>query len=833
MPSIRRLLAIPARIDPFTRWVALFGLLTLAVLWVTTSALIGQVTTRDTLENARAEVETTVSSLVVHGLLESGFPDDSSADLADWDGGSEFAEFVTTFVLSDRVSHVIVHDRTGLVVYSDVAELIGTMHEMQTMSDDGSQATASTAWRPNLDHGHTYDEGHGHSHDEPEPEQVEEEHNELLLEVATPLVLPGGSEPIGMLSIYLDGEPLRNAMSGLNNLVRIAVGSVLAVSYGGLLLLVSNRSGVIRSHQSALEDRAIQLEKAAIAVRTSERRHRALVARSADGILTVRRDGEITYGSPSAAELMGVGSNGLLSSNLSGLITSGERDHVREVLSRVAQSPGASEVLEISVARSNERITILEATLTNMLDDESVAGVVVNCRDITERKQHERQLRRMAFHDRLTGLVNRAVFDDRLERAVTRGARGAPQPAVLLIDLDRFKLVNDEMGHAAGDQALIETAHRIEQLTAAGATVARLGGDEFAVLIEHPPNDRLVIELGESIAAVLGVPFNLDGKEVRLGASVGIALGAGPGERDAEALLRAADTAMYRVKKSHPGGVAVFEPEVDTMSSARLDLEAELRHAVENGEFSLVYQPQYDVGSGELVGFEALLRWNHPTQGLRSPMEFMAAAETTGEIVPIGRWVLREAISANRTWRDKHPGLEPVISVNTSPVELRETSYVSFVAELLESTGLPPSALRVEVTEIALTNSSDEAIGQLRALRQIGVRVAIDNFGMGFSTLASLRELPVDLVKIDRSFVADCDTDAEVRRTVDAMTTLAHSVGLHVVAGGIEQEGELDTIQTIGGEEAQGYYFSRPLSGEDALELLDGLAHGQEPRSAA
>jgi diguanylate cyclase (GGDEF)-like protein len=452
---------------------------------------------------------------------------------------------------------------------------------------------------------------------------------------------------------------------------------------------------------------------------------------------------------------------------------------------------------------------MLEAIGKNLLDDPAVGGIVVNYRDITERKALEEQLAHEALHDPLTGLANRVLFKDRVQHAVARQRRGGRPIAVLFVDLDDFKTVNDSLGHGVGDVLLVEAGRRIQGCIRPGDTTARLGGDEFAVLLEDAdaPAARAA---AERIVHALDAPVHVAGREVFVTGSIGIAPGA-PGD-GVDDLLRNADMAMYRAKEVGKGRALVYDPAMSAAALERFELISDLQRALERGELSLRYQPILDLERSRIVGAEALVRWTHPRLGLLPPLEFVPLAEETGLVVPLGRWVRGEACRQLAAWRELAPAGAPLfVSVNLAPRELYEPDLVGEVASLLAQHGLAPSTLVFEVTEGAITASDRVVSDQLLALRELGVRIAIDDFGTGYSSLAHLKRLPLDELKIDKAFVISLTEEADdsviVRSTID----LGHNMGLKVVAEGVENLEAFGVLERFGCDMAQGYFISRPL----------------------
>ena len=439
---------------------------------------------------------------------------------------------------------------------------------------------------------------------------------------------------------------------------------------------------------------------------------------------------------------------------------------------------------------------------------ESRRALLVAATDVTARRKAQQRLLQAAFYDPLTGLPNRALFKDRLEVAFARAqGREAARFAVLFLDLDRFKLVNDSLGHRAGDELLVQIARRLESCRRAGDTVARLGGDEFTLLVEGVATDDEAIQVAERVHRALAPPFLLEGHEVFAGASIGIALG-GPSTERVEHLLRDADTAMYRAKVRGCRH-AVFDSSMHERVMQALRMENELRRALDRGELRVHYQPIVDLASSRTVAVEALVRWEHRERGLVAPGEFIPVAEETGLVVPIGRWVLDEACRALSVLP------QPLmLSVNLSGRQLLQQEFCDHLRQSLASGGLDPSRLRLELTESMLIGNGAAAIGALEKLRSTGVRLCIDDFGTGYSSLSYLHELPIDALKIDRSFVGAMGGDERKIKIVQSILLLGKGLGIEVVAEGVETQEQVDALKQLGCERAQGYFFARPVPWE-------------------
>ena len=441
-------------------------------------------------------------------------------------------------------------------------------------------------------------------------------------------------------------------------------------------------------------------------------------------------------------------------------------------------------------------------------------------RDITEQKQVEEKIRHMAHHDALTQLPNRVLLHDRIGQAIAQAQRNDQAMALLFIDLDRFKTVNDSLGHPVGDKLLQVVAGRLLACTRASDTVARIGGDEFVVLLGDLDRPEAARHVAQKVLDSLSEPVTVDGHELKITPSVGICAYPHDGQ-DVETLMRNADIAMYHAKQMGRNNFQFFTQIMNDVAQQRLLLENDLRYAVERGEFILHYQPQLDLKTGGIVGFEALVRWRHPQRGMVAPSEFIPAAEETGLIGPIGEWVLREACTQARAWQKAgHPQLQ--VAVNCSAKQFQHEGFVETVGRILRETGMPAARLELEITESVIIHHSEEVNARFQALEDMGVRISIDDFGTGYSSLSYLKRLAIHQLKIDQSFVRDISSDPDDAAIVSAIIAIAHSLDLDVVAEGVETAEQLAFLRSLGCDSAQGYFFSRPVPADEFEKLMIG-----------
>jgi diguanylate cyclase (GGDEF)-like protein/PAS domain S-box-containing protein len=553
---------------------------------------------------------------------------------------------------------------------------------------------------------------------------------------------------------------------------------------------------------------------------------RSMIQNSSDVIAILDASGEIRYTSPSVRRVLGyepeerVGRSGFAS------IHPEDVHKAQQVLDHVLTAPEATQIDEFRVLHADGSWRWIEISATNLLSDSNVAGIVLNYRDVTDRKQLQDQLRHQALHDSLTGLANRALFHNLLGHSLSAAKRRKNQVAVFYLDLDNFKQINDGLGHEAGDQLLVQVAERLRTCVRAEDTPARLGGDEFAVLAEGLGR-RAAADIAGRVLASLQRPFLLAGQQVSVGASVGIAF-ATPEESSPEDLLRNADVAMYVAKNSGKGRFEIFETSMYRQVKEQLDLELDLRYALEHEEFELHYQPILELDSGHLIGVEALVRWhNRAERRLHMPGEFLPLAERTGLILPIGQWVLENACRQAHEWRTRFPeAASMLLSVNLSERQFLDPGLIETVEHALVTSGLSGTQLILEISEEVLLQNPDIAGERIRGLKRLGIRLAIDDFGGGYSTLRQIRKFPIDMVKIHKSFVEGLAPNSADSELTHGLIDLARRLKFRTLAEGIELDHQAITLGRMGCELGQGFHLARPLDSTGFEGLLTSLGDG-------
>jgi diguanylate cyclase (GGDEF)-like protein/PAS domain S-box-containing protein len=655
----------------------------------------------------------------------------------------------------------------------------------------------------------------------------------IVIVIGSALVTYGASRPVRVAERPVDARR-RERVAVLVPLLPLVLGGVMVLldalraielsSIGkafGLATLVLLLGGAILTRLDALRvARTLQarVEERTLVLGTREKWFRALVQHGSDVVTVLDADGTIRYMTPSGRRILGYDPERLVGLSFGRLLTPDGEELLAGALVACINQPGVSHDLELSVWHRDERWVLTDVTATSLLEDDDIHGLVLTMRDISEHRRLADQLTAQAHTDPLTGLANRTLFSDRVQRAL-EGA-GAGRVAVLFVDLDGFKSVNDTQGHASGDRLLELVGRRLSGCVRTGDVVARLGGDEFGVLLQDDDVEHHAAWVARRIWRQLGSPFQLDGRTLTLGASTGLAVN-DRGDETADQLLRNADLAMYKAKAAERTMFVRFEEEMHDALLARVRVESELRAAVAGGELAVLFQPVVDLDTGLAVGAEALVRWNHPTRGVVSPGDFIGLAEETGVVHELGTWILGEACRNAVQWqRFAPPGQSFHVGVNVSVRQLLP-GWPRVVQAALAESGLPADALTLEVTESVLLERTDEALGLLRQLRTMGVGLALDDFGTGYSSLSYLSRVPVDVLKIDRSFVESVgrrgSEEAEVARTIVRLGT---ALRLTTVAEGIETAEQRAALLAMGCDRGQGYLFARPMSAAELTEYL-------------
>ncbi len=587
----------------------------------------------------------------------------------------------------------------------------------------------------------------------------------------------------------------------------------------GGILVAAGRSALSSGQYAALHalvtSVSLALESSVLSEdlhrRESEARFSSLVARSSDLITVVAGDGIVLYQSPSIERVLGYSTEEVVGRRIDNLLPEDERSKLLAVLTRGKATDSGPEAIECRMRHRDGRWLQFEVLHTNLLDDEHVRGIVLNSRDVSERKAFEEQLAHQAFHDSLTKLANRALFSDRVDHALARGLSEGRRTAVVFGDLDDFKTINDSLGHGAGDEVLMEVAHRLAATVRPTDTAARFGGDEFAVLLEGIETREDATEVAERVLEAMEAPVRIGDTEVFVRTSIGIAI-TEVGERSSPAeLLRNADVAMYIAKRDGKGAYRVFEESMHTEALERLEMRADLQRAIDGDQFELHFQPVVRLNDRTISGVEALVRWHHPSRGVVGPTTFIPVAEEMGLIIPIGQWVFAEACRRAIELQAQFPCDPPLtLAVNLSPRQLNQGDIVGDVRRAILDSGVDPRTLVIEITESLMMTDADLAIERLLEMKALGVRLAMDDFGTGYSSLSYLSRFPVDILKMDRSFLeAGAAPDSGLAAAVVA---LGETLSLQVVAEGIELATQMDSLRELGCELGQGFLFAEPMN---------------------
>jgi diguanylate cyclase (GGDEF)-like protein/PAS domain S-box-containing protein len=605
-----------------------------------------------------------------------------------------------------------------------------------------------------------------------------------------------------------------------NSRARTALFASLAGGMLAMLALTLWLERIRRRSKVAAEVRDIE--------RRSEERIRALVEHSSDVVTVIDpHDRLVRWQAASVHRMLGFDPAHTQGRPLDDLIHPDDLMRVQRCLARCA---AGSEIETVAgrLRHADGSWVHVEAIAENRIGDPAIEGLLLSMRDVGERKALEDRLRHQAFHDPLTGLANRVLFEERLAAALAAAHEGGHHAAVLFLDLDDFKTINDSLGHAIGDELLRSVAERIADALRPGDVASRQGGDEFAVLLTEVVDERAALAIAEQVAAVLRPEFVVAGRELTISASLGLVLD--PGSSSVEDIVRNADIAMYAAKENGKGNIRIFEDALHKRVMDRLELGAEMPQAIEAGQFVLDFQPIVELATERILGMEALVRWEHPVRGRLSPYHFISLAEETGTIVPLGFWVLREACRQTSKLRESSPTRsELYVSVNVSTKQLRDVDFPDRVARILAETDLPAKALVLELTESLLVDDREEIMVQLERLKALGLRLAVDDFGTGYSVLSYLQEFPIDLLKIDKSFVDDIHTAPDKAKLVAGIVQLSDSLRLQVIAEGIEEIAQAQELRAMHSPLGQGYLFSRPVP----IETIDSLLTAQDQPAAA
>jgi diguanylate cyclase (GGDEF)-like protein/PAS domain S-box-containing protein len=548
-----------------------------------------------------------------------------------------------------------------------------------------------------------------------------------------------------------------------------------------------------------------------------EHRFRTMVEKSWSGVVLFDGDIRFSFAGASTVHIIGYDEQELIGRSLFDFVHPRDVDAARVVFAKMVDQPNHESHGELRFRHKEGRWVWLEGFSQNLLHEPSVNAIVLNYRDVTQRKETEKQLEYRAYYDSLTGLPNRLLFRDRVVYSLEHAKRNKVAVAVMYLDVDHFKLVNDALGHSFGDRLLGEIAKRLRSVLRASDTISRIGGDEFSVLLPEVTSTESVAGVARKVLNALARPFHIDGHDLFVTASIGIGFHPTDGD-DAETLLKCADAAMYRAKELGRNQAQLFTASMNERYVRRLALEQTLHHAIEREQLELWYQPVFDRTRRRYVCVEALLRWRDPVRGLVSPAEFVPLAEETGMIIPIGAWALRKACLQLRQWQDQ--GLTLRMAVNISAVQLQQRELIAQVREAIEDSGIEPEMLQLEITESAAMQSVELTLEMLRELRAMGVGVSVDDFGTGQSSLIYLKHFPIDTVKIDKEFLREVTSDETAAAIVSYVINLAHTLGLKVVAEGVETDAQYTFLRHYACDQMQGYLFSKPIPADEIVPFL-------------
>lgn len=593
---------------------------------------------------------------------------------------------------------------------------------------------------------------------------------------------------------------------------------------GNLVRAFSSMRDTRRKVETELNDLNASLETIVMArvaeLRDSEAYIHAVLENVNEGIIVIDETGNIVSFNRAAEKIFGYSTEEAVSKNFNMLISTENLDLSGKYQAYINENEN-----ELFFGKTREVVGLhkdfsafpLELKTSHLRIQDKLL-FITTARNISDRKDAEQRINYMANHDALTHLPNRSLLQDRIQQTLVHNKRRDQQAAVLFIDLDKFKIINDTLGHDVGDDLLKKTATRLVEGVRSEDTVARQGGDEFIILLSAITHAEDAGLIAEKLLSSLMQPFNIKGKELHIGASIGIAIYPDDGD-SMESLLKNSDIAMYHAKESGRGNYQYFSAKLNELTAEKQSLSSDLRHAVERNEFFLVYQPVVDMFSGNIAGMEVLLRWQHPVSGLVSPVKFIPLAEENGLILPIGEWVLRSACKQLLQWQQQ--GYEvPRLAINLSAKQLRQKSIAEIIARILQETGAEPRFIGIEITESMLVHNIDEVVDTLLRLSNMGLEISIDDFGTGYSSLSYLKRFPINKLKIDKSFVDDIATHPDDAAIVKAIIAMAHGLSMKVVSEGVETQAQLDFLRQHGCEQYQGYLFSKPLPASEIVMKL-------------
>jgi len=782
------------------------GVLVVSALLIVGTAVAVSSTVSDHLAQTAIHEAVRATEAIVIGSIDPSVTAAAMLDPNDAQQGSIDGQ-LTRLVESGRILRIKVWKPDGTIAFSDLAALRGRRFAVDGDLQQALDGTVATDISPGTDAENFFEKGLA----------------DRFLSVYLPIRAGGTGAVIGAYEVYEDAAPIEADLAAARSDVLLIVGALAFVLLALLYLAFSAASRRLANQNRQLREQAVTEQLLTTDLRRSEERFRSLVSSSDDVSLIVGADGRVAYESSAAERVLGHRPGNRVGRSALAGIHRDDRVRLRQVFAGLLAMPGTQATIEIRARHADGSWRLVEAVARNLVEDPAVGGVVVNYRDITTRRRLEDELRHQAFHDPLTGLANRALFADRLEHALARRHRGGPGPAVLFLDLDDFKTINDGLGHGPGDRILVAVAERLLGAVRAEDTIARMGGDEFAVLVEDATDANGPVEVAGRLLAALERPFADGRKELFIHASVGAAT-VTAGRETPEELLRNADAAMYMAKSRGKNRIELFEQGMHAAAVSRLALTADLQRALERGELDVHYQPIVRLSSGEVVGAEALARWKHPDRGMVPPTAFIPVAEETGLIIGLGRWVLETACREAAAWAGPGSDLAPYVSVNVSGRQVAEPSFVDEVRWILDEVGLDPARLVLEFTEGVLMDDTELTSTTLAGLRHLGVRLAIDDFGTGFSSLSYLRRFPIDILKIDRSFVASLSAGPAQRALVRAIVGLGETLQLITIAEGIEDASQVEELERIGAVYGQGYHFARPAPARVIRSILAGVA---------